>query len=361
MESDVLTKESNPFRDLPAASKPQQQETAMVAVEQTRAIAETQAAMIIAKRFPRNQIEAMDRVLQACSRPSLAESALYEYSRGGTAITGPSIRMAEALAQSWGNIQFGIRELEQRNGESTVEAYAWDVETNTRQVKAFQVPHKRHTKQGSYALTDPRDIYEMVANQGARRLRACILGVIPGDVIDAAVRQCEVTLKSKMDITPDFIQSVVEAFAPFNVTKEQLEKRIQRRMDTLTPALAMQLKKILNSLKDGMSAPADWFEAAQVEGDAAGGKVSGNAGAKEALKKKAQPVNATAPVDTPKQPEVKGPPMFNVRDALRCVNEGDYDGARNMVKSTEQPHFTDNDRAEIESAIKRHKAGEKIS
>ncbi len=72
--------------------------------------------------------------------------------------------------------------------QSTVEAFAWDVEeANTRQTKVFQVRHWRHTKQGGYKLTDPRDIYELVANNGARRLRACILGVIPGDVIDAAV------------------------------------------------------------------------------------------------------------------------------------------------------------------------------
>ena len=42
------------------------------------------------------------------------------------------------LAQNWGNIQYGIRELSSENGESTVEAFAWDVETNTRQTKVFR-------------------------------------------------------------------------------------------------------------------------------------------------------------------------------------------------------------------------------
>lgn len=163
-----------------------------------REIAEVQASMAISKRFPRNQAQALDRILIACQRPTLAEGALYSYSRGGTEITGPSIRLAEAIVQQWGNVDFGIRELEQRNGESTVEAYAWDLETNTRQKKIFQVRHKRVTKakpQG-YDLTDPRDIYELVANQGARRLRACILGIIPGDIVESAVNQCEQTLKA---------------------------------------------------------------------------------------------------------------------------------------------------------------------
>ncbi len=247
------------YNNAPVATRPTINQ-ALVEVEQQRAMAEVQSAIVLAKKFPRNQIEALDRITTACQRPGLAEQALYSYARGGSEITGPSIRMAEAIAQNWGNLQFGIKELEQRNGESTVEAFAWDVETNTRQVKIFQVRHERYTKKGSYRLEDPRDVYEMIANQGARRLRACILGIIPGDVIDAAVSECERTLKAKADTSPEALKKLVAAFEAYKVTKEQIEKRIQRRLDTITPAQLIQLRKIYNSLKDGMSGPADWFE-----------------------------------------------------------------------------------------------------
>lgn len=250
---------ANPFGSSAIAER---QSEAMVAVEQTRAIAETQAAMAIAKRFPRDPVAAMDRILNACTRPTLAEQALYTYARGGTEITGPSIRLAEGLAQNWGNLQFGIRELEQRAGESTVETFCWDVETNTKQVKTFQVKHERHTKKGSYALTDPRDIYELTANQGARRLRACILGIIPGDVVEAAVKQCEVTLNTKAEVTPDRLKSLLEKFAEFKITQAQIEARIQRHLDAMAPAQMVGLGKIYNSMKDGMSTAAEWFEVA---------------------------------------------------------------------------------------------------
>lgn len=244
----------------------------MIDTEGQRAIQEVQAAMIIAKRFPRDTKAALDRILNSCSRTTLAEQALYTYSRGGTDISGPSIRLAEAVAQQWGNLQFGIRELEQRDGESTVEAFAWDLETNTRQVKVFQVRHERHVNEYEKGkstgrkiakqLTDPRDVYELVANQGARRLRACILGVIPGDVIDEAVRQCDVTLSASADTSPDAQKKIVDAFAAYKVTKAQIEKRIQRRIDAITPAQVISLRKILISMRDGMSGPEDWFEAA---------------------------------------------------------------------------------------------------
>lgn len=249
---------NNPFGSTGIAARPASNAIAEAGMQ--REIAEVQAAMVIAKRFPRDAISAMDRILQACTRPSLAEGALYTYSRGGTDITGPSIRLAEVAAQSWGNVQFGIRELEQRDGESTVEAFAWDIETNTRQVKVFQVPHVRHTRTRTYQLEDPRDIYELVANQGARRLRACILGVIPGDVIEAAVKQCEQTLKTSADTSPEALKKMVEAFVPFDVSQAQIEKRIQCRLEAIRPAQIVQLKKIYASLRDGMSGPSDWFE-----------------------------------------------------------------------------------------------------
>ena len=167
------------------------------------------------------------------------------------------------MAQNWGNIQYGIRELSAENGESTVEAFAWDVETNTRQTKVFQVPHIRYTRQGTKKLTDPRDIYELVANNGARRLRACILGVIPGDVVDAAVDQCEKTIHASADTSPEGVQKLIKAFEQFGVSKDDIEGFIQRRVDAITPANVVSLRKIFTSLRDGMSSAKDWFKGAK--------------------------------------------------------------------------------------------------
>jgi hypothetical protein len=239
--------------------RPAPQPSALAQIESSRAVQEVQAAMVIAKKFPRDEKAAMDRILNACTRPGLANAAVYQYARGGTDISGPSIRLAETIAQNWGNVQFGIRELEQTNGESTVEAFAWDIETNTRQTKVFQVPHKRYTKAGTKHLSDPRDIYELVANNGARRLRACILGIIPGDIVEAALTQCETTMAADADTSPEAQKKIVDAFAKFGVKKEQIEARIQRRLDSITAAQVVALRKIMASLKDGMSKPDEWF------------------------------------------------------------------------------------------------------
>lgn len=289
MTANVPT-ESNPFQSPAIAAR---QAEALVAVEQSRAVAEVQAAMLVAQKFPRDQRAAMDKILMACTRPTLAEQALYSYGRGGTDVTGPTIRLAEALAQCWGNIKTSVRELDQRDGLSTVQTIAWDLETGYQADKVFQVRHVRdrsERKGGAVALSDQRDIYELVANQGARRLRACILAVIPGDVVEAAVKQCEKTLALGTAIDPQAVTEMLEAFAAFGVTREQIEKRIQRRLDSVTPALMVQLRKIYNSLRDGMSKPAEWFELEQPAGEPAADasteqRPAGGKGLRDAVKR----------------------------------------------------------------------------
>lgn len=280
----------NPFGQVERPSS----SSALAHTDQQRAIAEVQAAMMIARANPRDQIRAMDRILNACQRPTLAECAIYSYSRGGSDVSGPSIRLAEALAQSWGNISYGLRELSQTEGESTVQAYAWDVETNTRREMVFQVAHVRHTRSGQKRLEDPRDIYEMVANQGARRLRACILAIIPGDVTEAAVQQCDQTMRASADTSQDAIRKILEAFARFEVTREQIEARIQRRIDAIQPAQVVALKKIYASLRDGMSNPGDWFGGGAPEVPA--GVADLNARIAETAAKRQAPPPEPAPV-----------------------------------------------------------------
>lgn len=235
---------------------------------ESRAIAEVQAAVVMAKRFPRDQIAALDRITNSFSRPSLAEVSQYQYSKGGSDVSGPSIRAAEAIAQQWGNIEFGFSEKSRGIGQdgvpfSEVEAYAWDLESLARKPLNFIVRHWRDTRQGGYQIKEERDIYELVANMAQRRVRACLLSIIPGDVTEAAMRQADVTLKTKADTSPEAMQKMVEAFEPYGVTKAQIEARIQRRLDAIQPAQVVSLKKIYASLRDGMSTAIDWFEASE--------------------------------------------------------------------------------------------------
>lgn len=226
-----------------------------------RQVQEVQASMVIAKRFPRDELQAIDRIKATCQRPTLASQAIYRYPRGGQSVSGPSIRLAEAIAQNWGNIDTGVIELGNHNGRSEMMAYAWDLETNTRVTKTFTVEHRRDTKQGSKELTDGRDIYEATANFGARRMRACILSVVPGDVVDMAVEECKKTVAGS-DARPvsEILNELLKAFKALKVTKTQLEQYFDKQLTVMTKEDLVDLRAVYKAIKDGQSKVEDYFK-----------------------------------------------------------------------------------------------------
>jgi hypothetical protein len=240
-------------------------ETSGARQSQARELAEMQTKFLMAERFPRDERRAMDAIINAFSRPTLAEIANYEYAKGGSSVSGLSIHSMQAIAQQWGNMEFGWSEVSRGTGEdgvpySEVRAFAWDLQSRTCRPLQFIVRHWRDTRGGGYKLKDEREVYELCANMAQRRVRACLMAVIPKDVQDAAEQQAALTLKVKADTSPEAMAKMLDAFAPHGVTKDHIEKRIQRRLDAISPAQVVSLKRIYASLRDEMSTAAEWFD-----------------------------------------------------------------------------------------------------
>jgi hypothetical protein len=243
------------------------QSSVMAEIEKSRAVQEVQAALVIAKRFPRDINNCYAKIIQSCQRFTLANQAIYKYPKGGQVVSGPSIRLAEVIAQNYGNLDFGIREIERRNGVSIAESYCWDMESNTKQTKIFEVPHELYTKKGTKKITDPREIYELVANNGARRLRACILGIIPGDITDAAVEQCRKTLsKGNGEPIGDRIRKMNLAFNELGVSQEMIEKRLGHGLDLTTADEIVELTGMYAAIRDKQANRSDFFDFGEEEG-----------------------------------------------------------------------------------------------
>lgn len=198
-------------------------------IEQSRAVAEVQAAVVIAQNRPRDVSEVTRRVKESCQTKELAEVAFFKIPRGKQTLVGESIHLAIELARCFGNISYGIKELDRDDARKMSEmlAYAWDMETNTRAEMTFLVPHVRDTKSGAKPLVDMRDIYENNANNGARRLRECIFRLIPPFIKETAKSTCYETLKDGgSKPLPERIAEAVEAFRRVGVTAERLEAKL---------------------------------------------------------------------------------------------------------------------------------------
>lgn len=249
----------NDYRSPAAMDTATNTPSAGAASEQSREIAEVQGAMFLARQFPRDEERARDSILRACTRKSLAEAALYEYQRAGNKISGPSIRLAETCARLWGNLTYGFREIARYEGESEVLAYAWDLETNCRVTRQFTVRHMRDTQKGPVELTQERDIYEMIANFAQRRVRAAILEVVPGDIIEDAVGECQKALEESAQSKEGKDKYIQRFFKQFGVTKKMLEQFLGYSLNKITPEDYTRLQKIAIAIRDGEGQVEDYF------------------------------------------------------------------------------------------------------
>lgn len=231
-----------------------------VTIEQSRAVAEAQGKIAIAKSFPRDEAEAYEAIKASCSRRALADQAFYEFPRGSETVSGLTIRMAEELARVWGNIDYGLRELSNKPGETEMEAYCWDMQTNVYSSQKFTVKHERHTRSGVRKLTDPRDVYEMAANLGARRLRARILAVLPPDLIDQAAEWCKETLKASITDTTEATAKMVAAYSAIGITEALILERYKlKSLSGVSSDIILELRGIYKAISDGMAKPSDYF------------------------------------------------------------------------------------------------------
>ena len=232
-----------------------------VAVEASRAITEAQGKLLLAKQFPRSYTTCYANAIEACQRKSFAEKAFFSYPRGGQTVTGVTIRFAEEMARCYTNVDYGIKELSHEEGKSEMQAYCWDLETNTISSQNFTVEHVMETKQGNRKLTSQRDIYERTANDGARRLRSRILAILPPDLVEDCINECKKTLAGKNDIPLiDKVKNMVTGFAKLGVTKEMLETRLKHTIETVNADELTEYIGIYNGLKQKETTISDWFE-----------------------------------------------------------------------------------------------------
>jgi len=226
--------------------------SAVVEIEQSKAVQVIQGKLIVAKNFRRNQKDVFDQIMAACERPSLARIAHYALPRGKQTITGPSIRLAEAIAQLYENIEYGARTLESGDKQTTCEAFCFDMEKNFSKVDTFIVRHERKANGAVRAVTDPTELSELIESAKARRMRNCILGVVPRDIVDAASERCREVLAegTKVELSPR-IQRILDAFKRHGVSKELIDTRLGYDAAEMSGDDIADLQAIFNSVKEG--------------------------------------------------------------------------------------------------------------
>jgi hypothetical protein len=109
-------------------------------------------------------------------------------------------------------------------------------------------------------LTDPRDVYEVTANFAARRTRACILALIPIEVQDLAVAECDKTiLEADKRPRKEQIEEMLRKFNGIGVTGDMLRIRLRHKVAECSEREILGLRKIYTTIADGIGQVGDYF------------------------------------------------------------------------------------------------------
>jgi hypothetical protein len=278
------------------------------AVEQSRAIAEVQAAIIVSRQFPRNVAQAITDMRDSCRRKELADRAFFRYPQGGQIVSGPSVHLARELARVWGNFQYGAVELRRDDeyGQSEMLAFAWDVQTNTRNSSVVINPHKGYT--GGRDLTDLRQIYENNANVISRRVREAILASLPTWFVEEAKDICAKTIAEGGGVPrPQRIANAIEVFGNLGITIPQLEAKIGAPTEKWTDHDVANLRVIRQSLLRGEITKDEEFPPPRVTID----EITGGAAVQPAAGAVAAEQSAAPPAETEAAPKAEGEPELS--------------------------------------------------
>lgn len=230
-----------------------------VASSVASAVTEARAAIMLAKEFPRNEPNVFQGLMRSCQRTSFAEVVAYRFPRGGSEITGPSVKLAREMARQWGNIQYGLEVIIDTPETRKIRAWAWDVETNSRTfaedefAKLIQRKNKQ-TKKTEWVQPDERDLRELTNRRGAVLVRNCLLQLMPPDFVDDAMMTARQTLEEDVARDPDReVKRLVAAFGQIGVPVAELEEWAECKLKQLRPAQIVELREIFVSVRDGNS------------------------------------------------------------------------------------------------------------
>ena len=230
--------------------------------------AEIDKQIATAKMYPRDVMAAVNEMQQlALFDEETAESCFYHLERKQwdkekhqyvmNVIEGPSIRMAEIAAASWGNIRVLTRVVGNDGRNVTVEAVAFDLQKNN--ANSQQIVRSIMTKEGQTYSNDMIALTINAASAIARR--NAIYNVVPRVYIDKLCEKCKEFVKGQATTgIRDKVQKIIKAFAKYGITEEMVCAKVGvKSRDEIDPDMVVTLVGIGNSLKDGQTTVEEEF------------------------------------------------------------------------------------------------------
>lgn len=246
--------EETPVISGPAPSPEPDNPLVPVSLVATLTKAEIDQQISTAHAYPRSPSQARDRMIGlATLDEQMAAECIYSVPRGGKQIRGPSIRFAEIVLSSWGNIRCAARVSHEDRIERYVEAEAivHDLETNVGYVARAR---RRIELKRNKRTVDP----DMIQLAGSAAIsvarRNAILGAVPKPVWRKALEAVESVMRGDQKTLVERRDAAVAYFNKSGIPTERILKSLEvTHLDDITLDHLVDLNGMRSALKTGES------------------------------------------------------------------------------------------------------------
>lgn len=231
--------------------------------------AEIDVQISTAKAFPRSVKVSMDKALSiATINEEVAISCNYAVSRAGGKIEGPSVRLAEIVCSTFGNIRAGARVVNNDGKKVTAQGFCHDLETNN--MVTVEVSRRITDSKGKRYSEDMQILTGNAA--AAIAYRNAVFKVIPAALIESINGQIREVAKGKAETLVARRDKVVKWLEEKGVTKDRIAATLElKRIEDIDLDKLYTLQGIWASVKNGEVPLSEAFPApgAESKGDTA--------------------------------------------------------------------------------------------
>lgn len=213
--------------------------------------AEIDTQISTAKAFPRSIASFLKKAMSmATISESVAASCKYSVPRGGKSLDGKSIRLAEIVLSSYGNVRAGARIISNDGKMITAQGICHDLETNSCITK--EVQRKITNKDGKTFTEDMQIVTGNAACSIA--LRNAIFACIPSALTDEIYEKAQEVARGTAETLPARRDKAVGYFKDLGVKDKQICEVLEiKKIDDIDLDKLATLSGMRSAIKNGES------------------------------------------------------------------------------------------------------------
>lgn len=232
-----------------------------------------------AKQFPRDLHKVLKQIkAYATIDTETAEDCFYALRRQNNIIEGVSVRLAEIIANAWGNLRVQSRIIGNDGRTVTCQGVCHDLETNT----AVSVEVKRRIT-GKDGRTFSEDMQVVTGNAGcAIAFRNAVLKVVPKSITKKVIDEIKAVALGKSVDLETKRQNLIQYYQKIGVQPSTLLSYCGvETIEEITIEKVFELRGVANAIKEGTTTVQETFKPFTAESKAIAAKAKKEAESKQ--------------------------------------------------------------------------------